>query len=374
MNGMSGMFIVDGVLDNFPHLTSLTERIILLKDFQNFNGTVPTEIDSNADTNRLVNGLVNPLLTIAPGELQLWRIGNLGADIYYNITLGDGITFFELSRDGNVHNLPVPYTFLFIPPSTRLEVFVFGPPAGLYNFTTLAMVTGPNGDAYPDTVLLTLQSTGTPVASPLAIPNNISIPADLTTAPIAKQRTIIFSETPDGLTFFLNGKQYNETRVDTVVNLGDVEEWELLNTAQEFHVFHIHQVPFQVIEVNYESVPYNGRQDTVNLPFSDPNTNVPGQVKVLLPFTNPNIQGKFVYHCHILRHEDGGMMNVIQVVANTNPTTTPTTRATATPSQSTTTPQGTTTTNASPDVSEANIVRSVWAVVFTAVLYFQFCC
>ena len=72
-------------------------------------------------------------------------------------------------------------------------------------------------------------------------------------------------------------------------------------------MFHIHQLDFQVIEVNGQLSEFIGRQDLVNLP-------VQGTVKILIPFTNPVIVGKFVYHCHIVSHEDNGMMAVIEVV------------------------------------------------------------
>ena len=97
------------------------------------------------------------------------------------------------------------------------------------------------------------------------------------------------------------------------MRLGDLEEWTLENWTNELHVFHIHQLDFQVTEMNGQPVPFTGYQDTVNMPLRlDEAT--PSRIKVLIPFTNPIIVGKFVYHCHILEHEDGGMMAAIQVV------------------------------------------------------------
>jgi FtsP/CotA-like multicopper oxidase with cupredoxin domain len=101
--------------------------------------------------------------------------------------------------------------------------------------------------------------------------------------------------------------------VDTVAKLGDVEEWTIQNTAQEAHVFHIHQLDFQVTEINGKPAPFVGYHDVVTLPAAS-STGDPSIVKILIPFTNPVIVGKFVYHCHIIQHEDQGMMAVIQVI------------------------------------------------------------
>lgn len=116
---------------------------------------------------------------------------------------------------------------------------------------------------------------------------------DLRTQPIANRRTFVFSENPDTNQFYINGMQFDENRIDTTVYLGAVEEWTLQNVSNEAHVFHIHQLDFQVIEVNGKPVPLTGHQDVVNLP-------VQSEVKVLIPFTNPVIVGKSVYHCHIV--------------------------------------------------------------------------
>jgi suppressor of ftsI len=85
------------------------------------------------------------------------------------------------------------------------------------------------------------------------------------------------------------------------------------NATAELHVFHIHQTDFQVLEVNGDPQPFIGHQEHVNVPYQ-PRGGPPGTVKILIDFRNPDIVGKFVYHCHILEHEDRGMMSVAEVV------------------------------------------------------------
>jgi hypothetical protein len=84
MGGLSGGLIVEGVLDPFPQLAGVKERVMLLKDIPiTPQGTVPDNIDPSAPSFRTVNGLTNPTVVIAPGETQFPRIANVGADLYY---------------------------------------------------------------------------------------------------------------------------------------------------------------------------------------------------------------------------------------------------------------------------------------------------
>ena len=104
-------------------------------------------------------------------------------------------------------------------------------------------------------------------------------------------------------------------RIDIEVKLGDVEEWTLVNDTDERHTFHIHQTEFLVLSVGGNELERLGVRDNIDLPFRDPKTRKPSEVKVKIPFTNPVIVGKFPYHCHILEHEDGGMMGNLRVIA-----------------------------------------------------------
>jgi hypothetical protein len=82
-------------------------------------------------------------------------------------------------------------------------------------------------------------------------------------------------------------------------------------------VFHIHQTDFQVVEVNGRRQPFTGYQDTVSLPLAKRGR--PGEVKIIVPFTNPVSVGKFVYHCHIVQHADTGMMANLELVDPASP-------------------------------------------------------
>ena len=301
-NGMSGALVVEGLLDPFPELRNVPEHVLLLKDAQIGNGHI-VHRGIGDDVIRTVNGMLNPTITLRPGETQLWRIGNVGADLYYSLTL-DGHRFYEVARDGDRLARLVPKRQLLLEPGAREEVLVQAAGAGTYALRTAQFSTGPQGNQYPSAVLATIHVAGAAVA-PIALPDKLLPVADLRGA-VTGRRTIVFSETGDGDTLFIDGRTFEPGRTDTRVKLGAVEEWTIRNESGELHDFHIHQTHFQVTEVNGVPEPFDGYADIVNVP-------VHGEVKVVIPFTDPVIVGRFVYHCHLLSHEDKGMMATIEV-------------------------------------------------------------
>ncbi|WP_220449472.1 multicopper oxidase family protein [Nonomuraea longispora] len=303
--GLSGAIVVDGLKRYLPPgLRNITERLIALKDFQVKNGAIPTSnIDSGAPTTRTVNGLVNPVISIRPGETQLWRLANIGADIAYNVQL-QGSRFTVLAQDAN----PVDRTWseeaLLMPPGSRFDVLVQGPPEGRTQMITTAYSTGPDGDSYPETTLATLVSSGSPIRQ-AAIPADFAEIDDLSHDPVARRRTITFSENDQTNQFFINGKQWAADRIDVRAKLNTTEEWVIRNVSDEQHTFHVHVNDFQLMSVNGKPYHFRGWQDTVQLP-------VRGEVVIRMRFRN--FTGKYPYHCHILNHEDNGMMANVEVV------------------------------------------------------------
>jgi plastocyanin len=98
-----------------------------------------------------------------------------------------------------------------------------------------------------------------------------------------------------------------------VVHQGDVEEWTIENRAQEDHVFHIHQIHFRVLERDGQPVNDGSLLDTIDVPYWNGSGPYPS-VKLRMSFEDPKIVGTFLYHCHILKHEDMGMMGKIEVL------------------------------------------------------------
>jgi FtsP/CotA-like multicopper oxidase with cupredoxin domain len=131
-------------------------------------------------------------------------------------------------------------------------------------------------------------------------------------SPIAHRRTFAFSANAQKTTFFINDKVFDEHRTDVTVKLGDTEEWTFLNRDSQYHDFHIHQTGFLVTEVNGAPTHFDGLRDTFSVP--PVRNGKPGEAKLIIPFTDPEIVGKFVFHCHVVKHEDKGMMMTIEVV------------------------------------------------------------
>jgi suppressor of ftsI len=295
LGGLSGLILVEGMDDLLPpEMKGIEERIVALKDFE-------VSSDPETATVRTVNGQVNPALTIAPGETQLWHLANIGSELFYEVAL-PGSVFHVIAEDG----YPVWQTWdaekLVLPSGKRYDVLVQGGDSGSTPLKSLPYFQG--CVVCPELTLATLLSSGeTGVALPL--PTSLVPRSDLGAVNVDRERTLTFSSNDEAGTYFINDRLFNPGRVDQTVRLGSVEEWTLRNEDPDEHPFHIHVNDFEVISVNGNPYDAHGRQDTVILPGN-------GEVVIRIPFDD--FPGKFVYHCHIMFHGDGGMMGVVEVV------------------------------------------------------------
>ncbi|MEY9889106.1 suppressor of ftsI [Catenulispora sp. MAP5-51] len=317
--GLSGALIVgDDRTLLPPAYQHVTAHTLVLKDVQTdqagdiVQNSASTRIDSDAPAVRLVNGELRPVLTMRPNETQLWRLINAGADIFYRLRL-DGYRFTIVGEDGVPVAGVTTADTLLLPPAKRYDVLVTANAApGESWLRTTSYSNGPQGDQYPDTALAQLSVTGDAVSRLPVLTGAVrTAPAGLDTAPIAKQRTLDLSESPDGLTFFINGKQFDpDTSVfPTPARLGTVEEWTILNESGEDHPFHLHTTAFQEMSVNGTTVPYTHMQDIAVVPHES--SGVPGKVVIRVPIED--FPGRWLFHCHIAAHEDNGMMSFLNV-------------------------------------------------------------
>lgn len=300
--GMSGLIVIEGLVDLLPEsLHDIEEREIAMKDFQ-------ISSDPMAASQRTINGDINPTLKIAPGETQLWRLANIGSETFYNIVLPNH-TFRVIAEDG----VPVWDVWdanqLLLPSGKRYDVLVTSRAVGTYPLTALSYHQG--CVVCPVVTLLTLNVEGQPVAAAAgkeeeeAMPTSLLPRRDLEDVKIDNQRELIFSSNDEEGKYMIDGRVFDPNRVDQQIKLGTVEEWKLKNSDDDEHPFHIHVNDFQVISVNYQPYIAHGLQDTVVIPGH-------GEVVIRIPFKD--FVGKSVYHCHIMFHEDGGMMGVVEVI------------------------------------------------------------
>ncbi|MGW1007424.1 multicopper oxidase family protein [Streptomyces sp. NPDC002520] len=304
--GMSGILIVDGLQQYLPaNLRNITEHVIALKDFQVQGDEVRTKnLHIGAPTNRTVNGQLNPTIRIRPGETQLWRLANISANIYYKVHL-QGQRFHVIAHDGTPVDRIWEGDSLLLAAGARFDVLVQGGPAGRTQLQTLPYTTGPGGNSFPQATLATLVSAGGS-ASPAPLPTTSFAPyVDLSHAPIAVRRSVVFSENKDGTKYYINGKQFDPNRVDIRAKLNTVEEWTVRNVSDEEHSFHVHTNHFQLMSINGRPHHGHGLQDVASIPAK-------GQFVIRMQFKN--YAGKTVLHCHILNHEDAGMMAVLEIV------------------------------------------------------------
>ncbi|MEA3080752.1 MAG: hypothetical protein QOD54_420 [Sphingomonadales bacterium] len=311
MGGLSGTLIVEGFQQQMPATEPLKERLFVLKEFSpNRNGDLNKVPKPYNVVVKTINGQLMPRIDIQPGETQIWRLSAQTADAYFRLSL-EGHRFTIIGRDSRP--LPQPETAreLIIGPAERVDVLVTGGRAGAYKLVAEKTSTGPVGDMFGRQNMALMVSARDPASppplplGPLTIVSGAGqpIPGDR----IDARRLVSFSEDPlvTGL-FFINHATFDPERVDFKVPLGSIEEWTIRNASEELHIFHIHQLPFQVISVNGKPQPFGGLLDTVNVPIH-------GEVKIRLAFTDPVIVGRFLFHCHILEHEDKGMMAQIEV-------------------------------------------------------------
>ena len=330
VNGLSGLIIVDGQRNLLPAaFRHIKEVNVGLKTVQVTNDEIPTDenaITADADTppgppappeapnTRLVDGMLQPKIFIRPGEVQLWHIANIGADVLYKIQLDSG-RFLVLAGDANSFDHPVYMKTLLMGGGQRYDVLVVGPK---HNTTLRTIAFAPNTQVVaPDTVEASVVVRGKPMKTP-PMPKKGLLPFhSLAHAKIAKRRTIVFGSDMNGgpndpnPRFTLNGDVFTPGRIDQVAKLGTVEEWTLVNHTSGMHPFHMHVNAFQVMSINGKPYHAHSRVDTFVLPPT-PTGAPPTTMVVRIPFED--YTGLTVFHCHILGHEDLGMMQTIKMV------------------------------------------------------------
>lgn len=329
LDGMSGAIVIEGIERYVPEVVKMREHILVLRD-RTFEAKGPeaahlkdvAEVppgQCGSSTEQLervftVNGAVRPQIPIAAGERQFWRIVNASPDLYADLQI-DGEQLEIVALDG----MPLAYhdphhrtrlaSHVLLPPAGRLEAIVTGQSGQTKaKLRTRCFDTGPDGDPNPSMVLADLvdvktETSASPtVSTSMQRPMFVPIP-DATLASLertAPDFTVTFTEDKQG--FYINGKRYGpEDAPMTRVRVGAFQHWRIVNKTHEVHPFHIHQVHFLFVTTNDRSEPQREWLDTVNVAAE-------GSVDLIMDFTDPIIRGMSVFHCHLLNHEDKGMM------------------------------------------------------------------
>ncbi|HUO04103.1 MAG TPA: multicopper oxidase domain-containing protein [Candidatus Binataceae bacterium] len=366
MGGASGAIVVDGLERVQPAVAGLAERVFVIRD-QNVAGKpVPGGPDNVPSWDLTLNYVpiaypdyTPAIINIKPGEKQLWRVVNACADTQLDLQLlydGQAQTLQVVgldgvptgSQDGTRRGKIVKMTDVFIPVAGRAEFIVTGPSKSVQNatFLTLNIDTGPIGDVDPTRPLATLvkpDAAATAAAAEVKLPTVPAAPGPqrfegLADAKVTATRTLYFSEvisdarSPRAASGAINPEDWLNTQFFITVDgqtpaifepynppaitttQGSVEDWTIENRNNEVHEFHMHQIHFLLLAKNGVPVPKEQQQfyDMIQVPYWSGSGPYPS-VTVRMDFRGPDI-GDFVYHCHILAHEDGGMMAIIRVL------------------------------------------------------------
>lgn len=349
LGGASGALIVEGLERANPSLAGLPERVLVIRDqvTSDPNGDTDEDVPAKDLTVNFVP-VIYPAyapatISMRPNERQLWRVLNASADTYLDLQILFGSRAQELEivaldgvpllgKNGIAGSRTSRQKHIFIPPGGRAEYVVEGPAAGTpATLVTRTIDTGPDGDNDPVRTLATIvaRDDAAPPQSRLQSAPELLEPLRFkwleAETPI-RQRKLYFSEVlqdpndpTSPTTFFITVEGQVPKAFDPndppniVTRQGAVEDWIIENRAGENHAFHIHQLHFMLLEQNGVPVQHPVLLDTVNVPYWDGKSQKFPSIKVRMDFRDPEIVGTFVYHCHILEHEDGGMMGIIKV-------------------------------------------------------------
>lgn len=323
--GLAGAIVIEGPLDATPELREAEEHVVILKDLAVAGGAVAPHnaadwMNGKEGDLLLVNGALGPVLPARRASLRL-RLLNASNARYYRLKL-EGHPLYLIATDGGFIEKPVETSELLLAPGERAEVLVRLTREGTFRLLDLPYDRGtqtmgqstPGASGMPG--MPGMPTTGAPVPhvllsvvapsrpKPLPLPARLATLERLTIGGAAVNRRIVLTENMMQARFFINGKAFDRSRVDFQAQRGSLEIWTVENRGDMDHPFHLHTFPVQVLSRNGVPAPYRAWKDTVNLRKGD-------VVRLAVPMRD--YTGRTVFHCHIIEHEDRGMMAVLQV-------------------------------------------------------------
>jgi bilirubin oxidase len=323
--GMAGLFVVRSRTDPVP--ADIEEKLLVISDLRlASDGSIPANTAMDWQNGRegnylLVNGQYQPTLGINPGQSQRWRILNATNSRYLRLSL-DQHSFTLIGTDGGLLAAPVPgVAEILLAPAQRVEVIMTaGLTAGAsavlqslpYERGTMGM--GMMGSGSSTLPLLTVQYSRS-TTLPVAMPTELRPIAPLG-VPVAYKHLVLSSGMGMGMMggggmmqFLIDGKSFDPARIDLASRINQVEQWTVENRSSMDHPFHLHGTQFQVVSRTRggATVP------ETTLAWRDV-VNVAAFESVAFKVVQSQL-GQRMYHCHILEHEDQGMMGVLDVVA-----------------------------------------------------------
>ena len=332
--GAAGAIIVNGIEKVKPQVAGLTERVFFIRQqFLTPLAWIPGPYQLTLNFQPATYPLYSsPVIQMKPGEKQFWRVANASTQAFLSLSMlfgGKAQPLEIIALDGVPVTGDPMSTAISLPPAGRAEFIVTAPAAGQpATFVTNFFNTGPVGNSNASQVLANIVTSTAGAERPAAV-----VPASPETRVTQRfsglaaikpttTRKLYFSEAALGtgppVNFFITveGQQPRMFTKDEppaiVTKVGAVEDWTIENHTSEEHAFHMHQIHFLVTAVNGVAVENPTMQDTYSVPYWTGSGPYPS-ITVRMDFRDPNIAGTFLYHCHVLDHEDAGMMAKIRV-------------------------------------------------------------
>jgi bilirubin oxidase len=340
--GLAGMIIVKDSAETALALprTYGVDDFPLIVQTKCFDVLYQTAIATIFDTVPMVNATIDPMLDV-PAQVVRLRILNGASERSFMFGFSNNMNFSLIGTDGGLLNAPVSMNRLRLSTGERAEILfdlsgMQGQTINLMNYGSElpdgiigALNVGTGAAQIPDYnqnflngadfILLQLNMTAQTPAPVTAIPASLvtSVPSD--SSIYNRTRTIVFDpETQDSSKlvegpFTLNGNQFDMHTVNDTVYLNHIEKWSLINNTLIAHPFHIHDVQFYITEFNGGPVPpeQSGKKDVVLV--------MPQQsVSFITRFEDFADTVPYMYHCHLLHHEDDGMMGSFIVIDSGN--------------------------------------------------------
>jgi len=341
--GLAGAFIItDDITDNLKSTkqipTGEQDIALLIQDrrFEADNGTGvrpliyqnqgPAAMIGMLGDHILVNGVELPSLKVDARQYR-FRIFNGSNARTYDIALADSATFKVVGTDGGLLNTPVQTDHIMLSAGERAEIVVdFNNYAVGDNVTLVSRafnagcmmgmmggcMTGggalANGAAFDVMRFEIATQAADDVVLYTALPTNADINTRLTAADATATRRFVMSMGP-GMQFLINNKSFDMDRVDEIVASGATEIWDISNMSPMPHPFHAHAIQWQILDRN--GIPASG----VDLGWKDTVLVKPNESVRFIGRFDPVVnKGVYMYHCHILEHEDAGMMGTFEVL------------------------------------------------------------
>ncbi|WP_010650466.1 multicopper oxidase family protein [Oceanobacillus massiliensis] len=268
-------------------------------DKKQLNYSAAMNEDGTIGDTSLINGTLNPKLTVNKEKVRL-RLLNGSNARNYTFKLNTGDSFVHIATDGGFLNEPVTLNEITLTPSERAEIVIDF--SQLNTEEELALINEEDGS-----ILLPFEvsdQSGENSSIPEEM-NDFSITEEEMNLPVTKKVELFGMM--DQVT--INGKKFDPERIDFTQEQGVTEVWEIYNKPDEMggmiHPFHIHGAQFKILSRNGEEPPENeqGWKDTISVEADE-------TVKIAVQFKH---KGVYMFHCHILEHEDNGMMGQIKV-------------------------------------------------------------